>query len=229
MRLTQIRADYDAKHELVNTLWTDGQHVYEFKNGEFEQKHEIKTGRYVCISTPVKSKREDKKTYNIQVHRLVYVGMTGHQLKKGEVVHHLDSNKSNNLISNLELTTRARNTSIWFRGKEEITRNQQHVELIDDEQVYIEKYGIIVHRDGSIQQAKTGNPIKIKHTGRSTTNLIIGVYDRTKGKAVGISYPRLLVETFNKNIPAGKWRALAISEDLSELYNPANYYPAVKK
>lgn len=63
----------------------------------------INTGYYsVCLC-------RDKKCKNYTVHRLVAAAFLG-KLGKNDVINHLDSNRTNNHVSNLEVTTMKGNT-----------------------------------------------------------------------------------------------------------------------
>lgn len=49
-------------------------------------------------------------------HRLVLEGHLNRTLSSGEIVHHLDGNKLNNVLSNLVITTRAKHINIHRNG-----------------------------------------------------------------------------------------------------------------
>lgn len=222
MKLTPINSNFDVRFTLTNDYWLgEDNHIYEFKDGEFEKLYESTITNYIVVylNTTRGSRR------GIPVHRIIYATMNNVQIQKSDVIHHLDSHKHHNDISNLALISRGKNTSIWFRGKEEVTKAQQDIQLKDVESIEIEKYGIRVSKDGTVRSIKTNKQKKIYATGRSTTNLVIAVWDKELKQQTSVSYPRLLVEAF-QDVPTGAWKALAISDEPSELYNPANYYPA---
>jgi len=54
----------------------------------------------------------NEKKRNNAVHRLVYEKYIGRLLKREEVVHHKDGNKSNNKLENLELLSRSNHTKL---------------------------------------------------------------------------------------------------------------------
>lgn len=58
-----------------------------------------------------------RKVDNRHEHRTVAEQMLGRPLKKGEIVHHIDSNKRNNDPSNLQVMTQSQHASIHFKRK----------------------------------------------------------------------------------------------------------------
>ena len=60
-------------------------------------------GKYHRLS---KGKDDNGKRVFIDEHRYVMQQFLGRKLKKNEVVHHIDGNKSNNNIENLQLMTK---------------------------------------------------------------------------------------------------------------------------
>lgn len=64
----------------------------------------IKNNRGDYLSVVLKRNNKDKHSLSIKVHRLVYLSFVG-QIPKGKKyhIHHIDGNKQNNNVNNLEL------------------------------------------------------------------------------------------------------------------------------
>jgi len=64
-----------------------------------------------------KGKNEDGKRILIDEHRYIMEQYLGRKLTKNEVVHHIDENKMNNNIENLQLLTRSEHSRLHRLGK----------------------------------------------------------------------------------------------------------------
>lgn len=80
----------------------------------------------------------------VDTHRYIMEEYLGRKLSKDEVVHHIDGNKRNNSIENLEVLTRAEHSRIHTKGRavSEETKNKikealtGRPNLVDSKRVY---------------------------------------------------------------------------------------------
>ena len=99
------------------------EHIAKNKNGYMRIKERVCTQRrsyhgYMRVDL---SKNGKAKRY--YVHRIVYEAFMGN-IPKGYEINHIDENKSNNNISNLELCTHIQNTNYGTRN-ERISKNNR--------------------------------------------------------------------------------------------------------
>jgi len=73
------------------------------------------------------------KTGYVMEHRLVMEEKLGRYLKPGEVVHHIDGNKSHNCIDNLELKLNGQHISEDFEASHEVTQLRKQVKDLERE------------------------------------------------------------------------------------------------
>lgn len=66
-------------------------------------------------------------------HRLVMEKKLGRLLEEGEIVHHIDGDKSNNHPDNLELTRMGAHTSEHFKSSHEVTRLRERVKWLEEQ------------------------------------------------------------------------------------------------
>lgn len=91
-------------YELLYTIHSDGRIV---RFDGFTPKQTINVDGYYCIGL-----RKDKITKTFKVHVLMAINFLGHiPMKNNMVVDHIDNNKLNNHLSNLQIITIRENTS----------------------------------------------------------------------------------------------------------------------
>ena len=91
--------------------------------------HQIKAGRAGGLVTGNKKRGTGTKGYiklnQKHEHRVVAEKALGRKLKNGEVVHHKDGNKHNNILENLEVTTQSNHINL-HRKEMMRARKQKH-------------------------------------------------------------------------------------------------------
>lgn len=88
-----------------------------FRNINTSKEHQSKAGKkgaLYAISKRGTGKIGYIKEYGRHQHRIVMENKIGRKLTKDEIVHHIDHNKHNNNISNLQLVTRSEHAKIHF-------------------------------------------------------------------------------------------------------------------
>ena len=145
---------------------------------------------------------ENKKMYQIKIHRLVYLLYKG-EIKKGCIVNHIDGNKLNNHIDNLESITYSKNIDhaykiglIKKRGKKiknteeipEINKPKTKITEITGKYEQKEKYMLQLVYDGILRFTEDGEKI-IRHD----TNNLLGNVIRNGYKYVNFKNYTMLV------------------------------------
>lgn len=87
---------------------------------------------YVYIYVPEHPAAFPGRPY-VQQHRLVMEEKLGRYLESDEVVHHLDGNRMNNDIDNLEVKYRGQHLSDHFKASHEVTKLRQRVKELEAE------------------------------------------------------------------------------------------------
>jgi len=112
------------------------------------RKNTVKTGKwinpdgYVMVSGVYDNPRSSKKNTSVEEHILVMEKHIGRFLLKTEVVHHIDRNKQNNDISNLQLLTQSEHSKIHAKENYANFNNGKLVLIqIEDEIVSINDAG----------------------------------------------------------------------------------------
>ena len=82
-----------------------------FKPDTYHKGYITTWNGYIKVKAPNSHPHKDKKGYIMQ-HRLVMEQHLGRYLEDTEEVHHIDGNKKNNLISNLQLLTKTEHRRI---------------------------------------------------------------------------------------------------------------------
>ena len=94
---------------------------------------------------------DDEKKYNFRLHRVIYMAVYG-EIPKGYEVNHIDENKNNNCISNLNLLTRNENNN-WGTRNERAAKSRINHPKISKKVVGI-KNGIVELIFSSISEAE---------------------------------------------------------------------------
>jgi hypothetical protein len=96
-----------------------GMHDMRFRRyGDYDyvtpEKVRVNRHRESFLSNKKNNAKKDTylKYYGRHMHRVVMEKYLGRKLKKGEIVHHIDGNKHNNDIKNLELMTQSKHASL---------------------------------------------------------------------------------------------------------------------
>ena len=109
-----------------------------YPNGRFgKEASNWKGGRrvangYIFLYTPDHPLATKAKPY-IQEHRLVVEKELGRYLATDEVVHHMDGNRQNNEIGNLEVQIRGEHVSDHFKASHEVTELRKQMIYLEDE------------------------------------------------------------------------------------------------
>lgn len=98
-------------------------------HGQWKGGRMISNG-YVFVYQPDHPSTKGKRPY-VQEHRLVMERSIGRYLEPYEVVHHLDGDRQNNDISNLELKTRGQHISEHFKASHEVLQLRQKVKELE--------------------------------------------------------------------------------------------------
>jgi hypothetical protein len=85
------------------------------------KKHQIEAGKKAAKVIIAKYRGTGTKTYvkenGRHQHRVVMERILGRKLRKGEIVHHIDSNKKNNKPKNLMVMTQSEHCRLHFKKK----------------------------------------------------------------------------------------------------------------
>ena len=98
-------------------VFEDGR-IWSYVTNKFLKPHPNHKG-YELVT--LSDNDNNKKTY--QVHRVVYEAVSGKPIPEGMQVNHIDENKTNNHISNLNLMTPKENSN-WGSGIEKHTKTR---------------------------------------------------------------------------------------------------------
>ena len=167
---------------------------------DFNEKNQIATNRkYLSIS----AKGNDHRWHQILVHDLVFNGLTGHVLEKGDAVHHMNGIGLDNRISNLKLATRSENLKLYFNSSKSETRyyaeNQKYkvpyFALKNDIEIwkFNRKYNLYVSTLGRVK-GQSGRLLQIARNKKFRNNLIVSYFKKHRVSSVSVS--RLLADTF---------------------------------
>jgi len=85
------------------------------KNSQWKGGRRIDKSGYVLIYSPLHPNRD--KDNIVREHRLIMESKIGRFLKKGEIVHHMNDNKSDNRIENLQLLTKIEHAKLHYKDK----------------------------------------------------------------------------------------------------------------
>lgn len=103
---------YTTRNEFCSSKCT-----YEYKSKTYNHKLYMENGYLI------KFKKGYNKKGNVKLHRLIMEEHLGRNLTSDEIVHHIDENKLNNDISNLQVMTRGEHSRL--HRKQELENGKQ--------------------------------------------------------------------------------------------------------
>jgi hypothetical protein len=103
-----------------------GDKAANWKGGRHLNKH----SGYVFVSVPCHPNAVNGR---VQEHRLVVEQDIGRYLKDDEVVHHIDGDRQNNSLGNLEVKVRGEHVSDHFKASHEVTELRKQMIYLEDE------------------------------------------------------------------------------------------------
>lgn len=179
----------------------------------------------------------DGSWYPLGIHRLVLFSFKQQwSCKENQtVVHHLDGNKGNNNISNLQLDDNRNNVMRFWSG-------QENTDYIDNKQYQSER--IAKGRVPMMHKGKLVSGYEIDRKGHVYhTDNVTGEVHEVKASIANKNYPTnknikfkgttaslhgLVAENFTV-VPDGYYKTLLIDKALAELYTPENIYVVPRK
>lgn len=172
--------------------------------------------------------------HQIPVHNVVWACFNG-TIRKGCVIHHVDGNKTNNTLSNLQMVSRGTNVSYFFgnvtgENNASVGQTKYKYSLTDliGAEFFVElpAYGLKISNKGTVKNIKTNHILTPTANVNYPSNLIVGYY-KDDGKHSSISLSKLFAEAFMVT-PDSKYMVL-IKDNKDTLLSPLNYYIFSKK
>lgn len=171
--------------------------------------------------------------HEVYLHRVIYSACHEVTIRKGQAVHHIDGNRTNNDLSNLGLETLSSNLSLFFKGatgeNKEVAAaqecfmdsNEEQWKTLSEYRLQVSSYGRLKTLKGKIKEP-TFN-VKFPH------NLIVG-YTNCNGRHTSTSLSQLVAEAWLKT-PKGKHKVLIKDRQkpMSELFKATNLFIVADK
>lgn len=169
---TKFDGYYVSKDGFIITIKVKGgQGKSDYNKPRYHSIKKDKDGYYeVCLSHIVDG--VTKKTYK-RLHRLIWETFNG-EIPKGLTIDHIDNNKENNSLSNLQLMTRSDNTTKANKRrigeKRTLNKNKKYKLTINDKTLGLFTYSELIEiyeiSPYHLSQIKKGNyPTKLKEKG----------------------------------------------------------------
>lgn len=174
----------------------------------------------------------------VAVHRVVLYAFTGQwsSMAEGTVVHHIDSNPTNNALSNLTMTTSSANVLRFFRGldNEEYISGQRRFQtkiaesltnptmlvVPDDNGSWHIVADYRISADGHVWKVKQGELREVK------SSVANKKYPTNRNvKIAGTTYSLAGLVAFNfLSVPDGKYKTLMINQQAENPWDAENLY-----
>lgn len=168
--------------------------------------------------------------HQIPVHNVIWACYHG-TIRKGCVIHHIDGDRHNNAIENLEMVSRGTNVSYFFHNStgennDAVGATKYKYSLTDliGQEFYVElpKYGLKISNNGVVKNMKTDHIIKPTANVKYPSNLIIGYVNPETGRHSSVSLAKLMGKAFMIT-PEEKYTVL-VRDRKDTLFSPLNYF-----
>jgi len=102
------------KHKILENNFCDRNCHMKYMNAKLNPTRMTESVKEkISITKTDPNRKGYRKIHGVHEHRLVAESMLGRKLRKGEVVHHIDGNKSNNNIENLMIFSSQKDHAKW--------------------------------------------------------------------------------------------------------------------
>lgn len=204
--------------------------IYRLKDATFEPVNVYETAQgYNCFSV-----HTNEGIRPVLVHRAVYSAVKDVKLRKGQAVHHINGDKNQNALFNLQLETIGSNVQLFFQGGtgenlKDANAQEYLMDSTEEQWKTLTEYGLKVSSYGHVKTLKDREVVPTMNL-KYKQNLIVG-FTRPCGKHSSISLSHLVAEAWLVT-PEGKFKALIKDRQrpVDELFKANNLFiPTSKK